>query len=135
MVKRVTPGMAASHVPAFLDFSKWLPATCALSRSSASSCQQLARSPQLRATVMLRERRYLAAACALQYMPAFVCQPSRQRYLWSGIGYGSFCTKFIQAINRYRQITVGQAIWAWAPFKNCCMAAGRVLRPSVYFSF
>jgi hypothetical protein len=41
--------MAASHVPAFLDFRTWLPAMCALSRNSASSCQQLARSPQMRA--------------------------------------------------------------------------------------
>jgi hypothetical protein len=37
--------MAASHVPAFLDFRTWLPTMCALSRNSASSCQQLAHSP------------------------------------------------------------------------------------------
>ena len=47
--KADNPHMAASHVPAFLDFRTWLPATCELSRSSASSCQQLARSPQMRA--------------------------------------------------------------------------------------
>jgi hypothetical protein len=41
--------MAARHAPAFLlDYRTWLPAMCALSRSSANSCQQLARSPQVR---------------------------------------------------------------------------------------
>jgi hypothetical protein len=47
--KAGNPHMAASHVPAFLDFCTWLPAMCALSRSSASSCQQLAHNPQMRA--------------------------------------------------------------------------------------
>ena len=47
--KAGNPHMAASHVPAFLDFRTWLPAMCALSRNSASSCQELARSPQMRA--------------------------------------------------------------------------------------
>jgi hypothetical protein len=49
--------MAASHVPAVLDFRTWLPAMCALSRSSASSCQQLAGSPQKAPRVLTEERK------------------------------------------------------------------------------
>jgi hypothetical protein len=45
--KAGNPHMATSHVPAFLDFRTWVLATCALSRNSASSCQQLARIPQM----------------------------------------------------------------------------------------
>jgi hypothetical protein len=40
---------AASHVPDFLDLRTWLPAMCALSHNSTSSCQQLARNLQMRA--------------------------------------------------------------------------------------
>ena len=125
--KAGNPRMAASHVPAFLDFRKWLPAICALSRSSASSCQQLARSPQLRATAMLRERRYLAAACALQYMPAFVCQPfavteaPSKRLVWACMVLRA-CLPRLAALSS-QCVPCARPHRTWCDWRRCMMGA------------